>query len=182
MATPCVRIGCANPALAAWWSLCASCTAPLLDPVPGGDAGGAASDQQASAGWEALAWAERIAPRHWGNAAPDDGWVTSVRCLVVAAVVTGRADGCVHTRTDGATPVVAVPRATGVLRCPTCAEGVVAAVTTDGRACDRCGAVAVTAADRVAAVVGTSLLIVAQLCNLCRPAVLAMSDVVADDG
>jgi hypothetical protein len=183
MAT-CVRAGCHGDALAAWWSLCVDCTAPLLDPVgtPGdrtdrvGRPGGAdaAADQLDAAGWEAVTWAERIAPDRWGNAALDDRWVTGVRCLTVAAVVTGRAEACEHTRTAGATPVVAVARAAGSVRCPACSEPVVATVTTDGHACDRCQVVPVTHADRVAAVAGVALIVVAQLCQACTADVLAL--------
>lgn len=176
MAT-CVRAGCRGQALAPWWSLCLECTAPLLDPVtpsPAADGPHPVADQRDAAGWDAVTWAERIAPRRWGSAVTDDPWLTSVRCLTVASVVTGRADGCEHTRTTGATPVVAVARATGSLRCPACAESVVAAVTTDGHACDRCGAVPVSASDRLAAVVGASLVVVALLCNECAGAVMAL--------
>ena len=175
----CVRSGCSGVALASWWALCADCSAVLLDPVTG-DAGDgpavglAVDDQRAAAGWDAVTWAERIAPNRWGSAVDGDPWLTTVRCLALASVVTGRADGCEHTRTTGATPVVAVARATGSLRCPPCAEAVVAAVTTDGHACDRCGRVGVGPKDRTAAVVGASLVVVAQLCDGCAGAVLAL--------
>lgn len=173
----CVRAGCRGQALAPWWSLCLECTAPLLDPVTPTTAGEGldpVADQRDAAGWDAVTWAERIAPRRWGSAVTDDPWLTSVRCLTVASVVTGRADGCEHTRTTEASPVVVVVRATGSLRCPTCAEAVVAAVTTDGHACDRCGQVPVVGSDRLAAVVGASLVVVAQLCDGCAGAVLAL--------
>lgn len=166
----CVRSGCDGVALVPWWSLCVDCTRRLLDPVTPASA----ADQRDAAGWDAVAWAERIAPRRWGTAVDDDPWLTSVRSLAVASVVTGRADGCEHTRTSGATPVVAVARATGSLRCPACAEPVVGAVTTDGNACDRCGVRAVSATDRAAVVVGASLIVVAQLCDPCADAVLAL--------
>lgn len=175
MTVTCVRSGCPGTALAAWWALCAACTSPLLDPVGGGPAAGdGAGDQRAAAGWDAVTWAERIAPRRWGSAVDGDAWLTSVRCLALASVVTGRSDGCEHTRTTGATPVVAVARATGSLRCPSCAEPVVAAVTTDGHACDRCGRNPVGPTDRTAAVVGASLVVVAQLCDGCAGQVLAL--------
>jgi hypothetical protein len=167
----CVRAGCRGVSLAPWWHLCVACTTPLLEPV--GD-GSSLGDQQAAAGWDAVTWAERIAPNRWGNAVTDDGWVTGVRCLALAAVVTGRADGCQHTAMTGARPVVAVPRATGSLRCPSCAEAVVASVTTDGHACDRCGRVPVTGLHRTAAVAGSSLIIVTQLCDGCASSVLAL--------
>lgn len=182
----CVRSGCSGVALAPWWALCAGCTTPLLDPVTDAPASGTSSgstpptgsvavtDQRVAAGWDAVTWAERIAPRRWGSAVDGDPWLTSVRCLVLASVVTGRADGCDHTRTSGATPVVAVARATGSLRCPSCAEPVVAAVTTDGHACDRCGRVPVGPGDRTAAVTGAALVLVAQLCDGCAGAVLAL--------
>jgi ribosomal protein S27AE len=172
MAT-CVRTGCPGDALAAWWSLCLDCTAPLLEPIHERVAGNVL-DQREAAGWDAVEWAERIAPNRWGNAATDDRWVTGVRCLAVASVVTGRGNGCEHTRGTGSAPVVAVTRATGSLRCPTCAEPLVAAVTTDGHACDRCGTVPVTRADRVAIVAGSSLIVVAQLCDRCTASVLAL--------
>jgi hypothetical protein len=60
------------------------------------------------------------------------------------------------------------------LRAPACSEPVVAVVTTDGHACDRCGAVRVTRADRVAAAAGVALIVVAQLCNACAAEVLAL--------
>jgi len=176
MAT-CVRAGCRGQALAPWWSLCLECTAPLLDPVtpsPSADGVDPVTDQRDAAGWDAVTWAERIAPCRWGSAVADDPWVTSVRCLTVASVVIGRADGCEHTRMKGAAPVVAVARAAGSLRCPACAEPVVASVTTDGHACDRCGQVPVVRGDRVAAVVGASLVVVAQLCEECAGVVLAL--------
>lgn len=174
MAT-CVRSGCPGVALAPWWALCVDCTTPLLDPVvahPSADVG--VGDQRDAAGWDAVTWAERIAPRRWGSAVDGDTWLTTVRCLALASVVTGRSDGCEHTRATGATPVAAVTRVTGSLRCPSCAESVVASVTTDGHACDRCGCVPVAPTDRTAAVVGTSLVVVAQLCDGCAGAVLAL--------
>ena len=75
----CVRAGCGRPALAAWWRLCASCTLPLM-------AADANSAQSNAAGWEALTWAERIAPSAWGNANHDDPWVIAARCLTFASV------------------------------------------------------------------------------------------------
>jgi hypothetical protein len=161
---PCVRASCSQLALASWWALCAECTVPLLESIA--DPATGASDQRAAAGWDAMAWAERIAPDRWGNAS-DDAWVTCQRCLAFAAVVTGRSQGCPHTAGDVATPVVAVVRAPGVLRCPSCAEAVVAATSTTGHACDRCGLVAVSMTDRVALVTGSSLVLVAQLCRAC---------------
>jgi hypothetical protein len=42
---------------------CADCTGPLLDPVDGSPVSGTTtSDQRVAAGWDALTWAERIAP------------------------------------------------------------------------------------------------------------------------
>jgi hypothetical protein len=166
---------------------------PLTEPA--GSTSGAQDDQQRAAGWEALAWAERIAPGGWGNAS-SDAWVERQRCLVFAAVATGRSRGCVHTAGDVDAPVagpvieaedaiegpvaaavVAVARVRGVLRCPPCAEPIVASVTTMGHPCDRCGAVAVSAVDRVALVTGSALIVVAQLCGPCRTATVALSGV-----
>jgi hypothetical protein len=171
----CVRAGCSGPALAGWWSLCVACTTPLLDPVEARP--DAVIDQHLAAGWDSIAWAERIAPDRWGQAS-DDGWVVRQRCLVFAAVVTGRSQGCAHTAADVAAPVVAVARVPGVLRCPACAEAVVAATSTTGHACDRCGVVMVAATDRVALLTGASLIVVAQVCPGCRSAVMLLG---ADD-
>jgi len=99
---PCVRAGCREPALASWWRLCATCTSPLLTPVT--ERPDAIVEQHLAAGWDAVAWAERIAPDRWGNAS-DDAWVTRQQCLAFAAVVTGRSQGCPHTAEDVATPV-----------------------------------------------------------------------------
>jgi hypothetical protein len=167
----CSRAGCLRPALASWWRLCVDCTAPLLEPVDGESTH--VDDQVCAAGWDALGWAERIAPGLWGNAS-DDGWVTAQRCLAVASVVTGRSSGCVHTAADVAVPVVAVARAVGVLCCPVCAEAVVATTSTTGHACDRCAQVTVSVEDRVALVTGASLLLVGQLCRSCSAAVCAL--------
>ena len=105
--------------------------------------------------------------------------MTRQRCLAAASVVTARSQGCAHTAADVATPVVAVPRAPGVLRCPTCAEPVVAGTATGGHGCDRCGRVTVGPGDRAALVTGSSLIIVAQLCSACADACRALR---LDDG
>jgi len=56
----CVRSGCTDQVLAPWWLLCQTCTLPLLDPpTPPSPAN---QDQQQTAGWDAVEWAERIAP------------------------------------------------------------------------------------------------------------------------
>ena len=178
----CLRSGCHGVALAEWWRLCADCTAPLLDRADGAQpAAPGQVDQLQALGWDAVAWAERIAPSRWGNGVLDDPWLTSVRCLVLAAVITRRAEGCPHTGYGAVTPVVVIPRATGTLRCPSCAEAVVATVTTDGHACDRCGAVPVTRQDRVAAIVGAGLVVVAQLCPACTAATLALGALTSAD-
>lgn len=170
----CVRYGCGGRALAPWWQLCATCTEPLLDPVPAVDPVDA--DPRWDAGWDAVTWAERIAPSRWGQAVVGDAWVTELRCRVLAAGVTGRADGCAHSADATVTaPVVAIPRAPVVLRCPPCAEPVVGTVTTDGHACDRCHAVPVTTGQRVAAIAGAALIVVAQLCDECRRTVLELA-------
>jgi hypothetical protein len=163
MAT-CRRVGCSGTALAPWWGLCIECTRPLLDPA--GPWPTAVVEQRQADGWAAMEWAERIAPGGWGNAS-DDEWVTRQVCLAFASVVTGRSNGCIHTASDVAIPVVAVARVTGVLRCPSCAEPVVAAASTTGRGCDRCGLVTVSPEQRVAAVTRSSLIIVGQLCTDC---------------
>jgi hypothetical protein len=130
-----------------------------------------------AAGWDALEWAERISPDCWGNAAEGDPWVLSVRCLTVAAVVTGRSSGCTHTvSATAAVPVVAVARIPGVLRCPPCAEPIVAQSTGMGSECDRCGSPADGGPQRVAALTGSSLIVVAQLCAGCRSRVLELVD------
>jgi len=169
---PCVRAGCREPALASWWRLCATCTSPLLTPVT--ERPDAIVEQHLAAGWDAVAWAERIAPDRWGNAS-DDAWVTRQQCLAFAAVVTGRSQGCPHTAEDVATPVVVIARAPGVLHCPACAEAVVAATSTTGHACDRCGRATVSSTDRVALLTGASLIVVGQLCESCRADVSAWS-------
>lgn len=172
--TGCVRAGCDGAALAPWWLLCAGCTAPLLEPATPSPL--SAVDQLATAGWEAVDWAERIAPARWGTAVTTDPWVTEVRCVALAAVATGRSDACAHTTSGrAASPVVAVPAAVGVLRCPSCAEPVVARHSVTGAPCDRCRRVTVGPSDRVAAMTGTSLIIVAQLCADCAGSVLALS-------
>src|SRR4051812_5637181 len=105
----CVRAHCRRPVLAAWWQLCLECSAPLLlsDSRPGA----VIADRRMRAGWDAVDWAERIAPRSWGSADERDRWVLRVRCLVMASVVTGRASGCEHTdAADAALPVVAIAR------------------------------------------------------------------------
>jgi hypothetical protein len=131
-------------------------------------------DHRVAAGWDALGWAERIAPGHWGSATEADAWVRSVRCLTLAAVVTGRTSACPHTVGPTLTgPVVAVVRAPGVFRCPPCAEPLVAQLATGG-ACDRCGSVAVAVADRVAVLAGSALIVVGQLCGSCRSQVFAL--------
>jgi ribosomal protein L37AE/L43A len=130
-----------------------------------------------AAGWDALRWAERIAPDCWGNAAENDAWVLSVRCLTVAAVVTGRSSGCAHTVTAAtAVPVVAVARIPDVLCCPPCAEPIVAQSATMGLECDRCGSRAEDQTERVAALTGSSLIVVAQLCLGCRSRVFELVD------
>src|SRR4051812_48003329 len=105
----CVRLGCPNLALGDWWTLCVECTLPLTDPL---DLEGAPQvEQRQAAGWDALQWAERIAPDAWGNANGVDEWIRTQRCTAFAAVVTGRAEGCMHTLALVAAPVVAVARA-----------------------------------------------------------------------
>jgi hypothetical protein len=167
----CVRAGCEGGALAPRWALCAACTLPLLDPAQARPE--FVVDQQSSAGWDALAWAERIARSRWGNAVDDDHWVTGIRCLSFATVATGRSQGCAHTGTPGsAVPIVAVAGAPGVLCCPQCAEPVVARHTMTGHACDRCTGTTVGPEQRVAALTGASLIIVGQLCDSCAATVL----------
>jgi hypothetical protein len=171
----CTRPRCERPALADWWQLCAQCSRPVLalgETTPRSDI-----DQRMAAGWDALSWAERIAPDCWGSAAEGDPWVLSVRCLTVAAVVTGRSSGCSHTvSANAAVPVVAVARIPGVLRCPPCAEPIVAQSAGMGPGCDRCGSLADSASERVAALTGASLIVVAQLCRGCRSRVLELVD------
>jgi hypothetical protein len=170
----CVRPGCPRPALAGWWLLCIECSQPLLMLNDG--SAPSLTDQRMAAGWDALDWSERIAPNCWGNARDDDPWLLSVRCLALASVVTGRSWGCAHT-VDGASPVpvVAVVRAPGILKCPPCAESLVAETSTSGL-CDRCQAVPVALPDRVAALTGSSLIVVAQLCRDCRSNTLELHD------
>ena len=168
----CVRAGCHGQVLATWWQLCTACTFPLLDRV--GAVTTAAADQRATAGWQALDWAERIAPSRWGNAVEADEWVTTIRCLVFASVATGRSSGCPHTASEASTPVVVVPRAVGVLHCPSCAEPVVAQHTVTGASCDRCRQVTVGPSDRVALATGASLIIVGNLCDACSGAVFQL--------
>jgi hypothetical protein len=171
----CTRPRCDRPALADWWRLCAQCSRPVLaldEATPRSDV-----DQRMAAGWDALDWAERIAPDRWGSAVDGDPWVLSIRCLTVAAVITGRSSGCPHTVSAAiAVPVVAIARMPGVLRCPPCAEPVVAESAGLGSACDRCGPLAETAPERVAALTGSSLIVVAQLCRGCRSRVLELVD------
>ena len=169
----CVRSGCSRPGLAGWWRFCVECSLPLLvlddDPRP-------VADPLLTAGWEALSWAERIAPAHWGSAGMQDSWVLSARCLTLAAMVTGRSSGCPHTVGPALTsPVVAVVRAPGALRCPPCAEPLVARLTADGR-CDRCAEGPVGAGDRVAVLAGTALIVVGLLCGTCRTQVFELLD------
>ena len=178
--SPCVRAGCDGPALAPWWSLCGACTLPLLEPA--GDLGDPVVDQHVTAGWDALDWAERIAPDRWGNAVENDPWIVAHRCLAFAAVTTGRSRGCPHTGSPTvAVPVVAVARAPGVLRCPPCAETVVRQHTTTGHPCDRCRAVTVGPSDRVAALTGASLIVVGQLCTPCAAMVLRLGSSIRID-
>lgn len=164
----CVRAGCQGQALAEWWQLCTGCTLPLLDRADGTEQ--AATDQRAAAGWDAVDWAERIAPHCWGHAVESNPWVASVRCLVFAAVTTGRSQGCPHMSSPSPTPVIVIPRAVDALACPSCAEPVVARHAVDGALCDCCGHASVGVTDRVALVVATSLVIVSQLCAGCWPA------------
>lgn len=167
----CVRPGCGRPALAGWWRLCAECTSPLIAAGPGGE-------QAEAAGWDALAWAERIAPHAWGNAIEDDPWVTAARCLTFASVVTGRATGCPHTATGSSPlPVVHITRAPDVLMCPPCAEPTVAAVSVTGPPCDRCRTIDTHDVRRTAAVAGASLILVAHLCGDCLPVVMPLASV-----
>src|SRR5262249_35816405 len=88
----CVRAGCDGEALAVWWRPGAECTRPPLEPVAA--RAEPALEQQAAAGWDAMDWAERIAPARWGNAVDDDPWVFGIRCLAFATVTTGRSQGC----------------------------------------------------------------------------------------
>jgi hypothetical protein len=174
----CVRAGCGRPALAPWWQLCTDHTRPLLDGADDGPPAG--TDRQHAASWDALAWAERISPQHWGTADDTDDWVMAVRCLAIAGVVTGRASGCPHTA-DGtvAVPVVADVRAPGVLRCPPCAEPVVAQATAAATGeCDRCRR-PTAEPERVAALAGSALIVVARLCPDCRSRVLVLEHGVA---
>ena len=123
-----------------------------------------------------LDWAERIAPQSWGAADEADRWVLRVRCLVMASVVTGRAAGCEHTDSpSAAVPVVAVARVPEVLRCPACAEPVVAQSAAMGPACDRCRDPEASI-ERVAALAGASLIIVGHLCRDCRSQVFELVD------
>lgn len=171
----CVRAYCGRAAIAPWWQLCVEYSSPLL--LVDEDPGHEVADQRFAAGWDALAWAERIAPRSWGNADADDRWVLTVRCRVMASVVTGRASGCVHTvEPAAAVPVVAVARVPEVLRCPACAEPVVAQSAAMGPACDRCGRLKGATAERVAALTGASLIVVGQLCRDCRSQVLELGN------
>jgi hypothetical protein len=175
----CVRAGCSRPALGEWWLLCCECSGPLLHLDDGRLL--SEDDQRAAAGWDALGWAERIAPACWGSANERDPWVLTVRTLSMAAVVTRRASGCPHTVSSTASvPVVAVARAVGVLRCPPCAEPVVAQTSKAGPSCDRCGAVT-GPPSRVAALTGASMILVAQLCPACRGQVLELVDETSPD-
>jgi hypothetical protein len=45
-----------------------------------------------------------------------------------------------------------------------------------GSQCDRCGPLAETASERIAALTGSSLIVVAQLCRACRGRVLELVD------
>ena len=174
----CVRSGCRGQALAPWWRLCSNCTRPLLERAD--DIDGPMADQRDRAGWEAVDWAERIAPGRWGHAVETDPWVTTVRCLVFASVATGRSAGCRHTSSPSPLPVVAVPAALDTLACPSCAEPVVAQHTVDGN-CDRCQREVVGPSARVALISGASLLVVVQLCRGCTVAALELPAWVAGD-
>lgn len=167
----CVRAGCRGQALAPWWQLCPDCTQPLLERAD--DDTGSSADQRATAGWEAVDWAERIAPGRWGHAVEIDPWVMTVRCLVFASVATSRAAGCWHTNSPSPRPVVAVASALDTLACPSCAETVVAQHTVDG-GCDRCRLEPVGPSSRVALIGGASLIIVGQLCTSCTSAALEL--------
>ena len=170
----CLRPHCSRSALAEWWLLCVECSAQLLLNLDDGPVG-SEIDQRLAAGWDALGWAERIAPEGWGSVVETDPWVVSVRCLAMASVVTARASGCAHTVGPVvAVPVVAVARMPGVLRCPPCAESVVAQSSGMGPACDRCASVAVGPSERVAALTG-SMILVAHLCRGCRGQVLELA-------
>lgn len=172
----CITAACAGTALAPWWLLCPSCT--LLLEKPAGSLPTALGDQAAMSGWDAVTWAERIAPSRWGQANESDRWVMRLRALTLAETVTARTAPCPHTTgRDSAVPVVVPVRAPLVLACPPCAEPSVAATTTDGHACDRCAGAAVTTRDRSALLVGQSLILVAQLCAPCAAAAFEDHDV-----
>ena len=170
----CTLVGCRATALAPWWLLCENCTLPLVDaPRPPN----VLDEQIAAAGWDATAWAERIAPRRWGHAGDHDPWLRRRRALVVATSITARAHPCpLAAPLDAAVPIVVPVRRPTALACPPCAEPVVAATTTTGHACDRCALAPVTPADRVAVLVGNSLIVVAQTCPGCARAVLRPLD------
>lgn len=167
----CLQAACPQPAIAEWWLLCAHHTLVLesaSEPWPQ-----ALTDQGRAAGWDATGWAERIAPERWGHAVEHDAWVQGLRALSLAAAVTRRAVPCEHAAgRDAAVPLVVLARAPLVAECATCAEPTVARTTTRGHACDRCGAVAVDDGDRVALLVGQSLILVGQLCEECTAATL----------
>jgi hypothetical protein len=88
----------------------------------------------------------------------------------------GLADGTHTVSATAAVPVVAVARIPGVLRCPPCAEPIVAQSTGMGSECDRCGSLTDSGSKRVAALTGSSLIVVAQLCAGCRSRVLELVD------
>ena len=92
-----------------------------------------------------------------------------MRCLALASSVVTRSSGCQHTLAGTDLPILVVPRATGVLRCPSCAESVLAQSYASEAGCDRCG----TWAGPVSRVclTGGAAVIVTMLCRDCAGAV-----------
>jgi hypothetical protein len=67
----CLRPHCSRPALAGWWLLGVESSAPLLLNLDDGPVGSEV-DQRLAEGWDALGWAERIAPEGWGSVVEAD--------------------------------------------------------------------------------------------------------------
>lgn len=167
----CLQAGCGAAALTDWWLLCASHTLALDQSSEGPPPH--LEDQALAAGWHASDWAERIAPARWGHAVESEEWVARQRARSFAAAVTRRLVPCPHTTGhDTAVPMVLAVRAPDLAACPDCAETTVARTTTTGHGCDRCTLVPVGPDDRMALLVGRSLIIVAQLCVECAAAVM----------
>jgi hypothetical protein len=163
----CMRVRCDRPALTWWWQLCLECTDPLL--LAAEQESGRPADQTREVARAAAEWARRFAPLAYGRMQTGDEWVWTVRCLAMASLVSGKASGCAHTvRGRAGVPTVVIPRATGVLRCPACAESVVSQSSVQDSGCDRCGEWD-DPVTRVCLTSGTTV-IVAQLCGGCSAA------------